>query len=131
MSSSNIRLALSLRDFANVRTCAATGAGKVTLCRTVLLAVAISTIMNHFGANFYPGNFTPLEAVEPAPRVTARDEIHKALIDLSRTPRGGLTGAIQHAMVPLECVARDVCGDERATFGEVINDNIPARFPQP
>jgi hypothetical protein len=36
ISSSSIRLALSLRAFAKVRTCEATFAGKLMLCRTIL-----------------------------------------------------------------------------------------------
>lgn len=71
-----------------------------------------------------------VEALEAAGRVTARDEIHEALIDLSRRPEADLTGAIQHAMAALECVARDVCGDERATLGEVIK-RYPGTIPKP
>jgi hypothetical protein len=71
-----------------------------------------------------------VEALEQAGRVTARDEIHEALIDLSRRPEADLTGAIQHAMAALECVARDVCGDEKATLGEVIK-RYPGTIPRP
>lgn len=71
-----------------------------------------------------------IEALEQTGRVTARDEIHEALIDLSRRPEADLTGAIQHAMAALECVARDVCGDERATLGEVIK-RYPGTIPRP
>jgi hypothetical protein len=71
-----------------------------------------------------------VEALEKAGRVTARDEIHEALIDLSRRPEADLTGAVQHAMAALECVARDVCGDERATLGEVIK-KYPGMIPKP
>lgn len=59
---------------------------------------------------------------------TARNEIHEALNDLSRRPEADVTGAIQHAMAALECVARNACGDEKATLGEVIKrykDLIP------
>jgi hypothetical protein len=71
-----------------------------------------------------------VEALEAAKRLTARDEIHEALIDLSRRPEADLTGAIQHAMAALECVARDVCGDEKATLGEVIK-RYPGVIPKP
>lgn len=40
-----------------------------------------------------------------------------------------LTGAIQHAMAALECVARDVCGDEQATLGEIIK-RYPGTIPK-
>lgn len=59
---------------------------------------------------------------------TARNEIREALNDLSRRPEPDVTGAIQHAMAALECVARNACGDEKATLGEVIKrykDLIP------
>src|ERR1035441_7177549 len=44
MSSSSIRLALSLRDLAKLRTWAATFAGKLTLCRTALFAILITPL---------------------------------------------------------------------------------------
>lgn len=53
-------------------------------------------------------------------RDTAAREIHEALGDLSRRPEPDISGAIQHAMAALECVARDVAG-EGATLGDVIN----------
>jgi hypothetical protein len=71
-----------------------------------------------------------VEALESTGRATARGEIHEALIDLSRRPEADLTGAIQHAMAALECVARDVCGDERATLGEIIKQ-YPGLIPKP
>jgi hypothetical protein len=71
-----------------------------------------------------------IEALEAKGRATARDEIHEALRDLSRRPNADLTGAVQHAMAALECVARDVCGDEKATLGEVIK-RYPDTIPKP
>src|SRR6267142_4209945 len=71
-----------------------------------------------------------INALEATGRMTARDEIHEALIDLSRRPSADLTGAVQHAMAALECVARDVCGDERATLGEIIK-RYQGRIPKP
>jgi hypothetical protein len=71
-----------------------------------------------------------VEALEMAGRTTARDEIHEALTDLSRRPEADLTGAVQHAMAALECVARDVCGDEKATLGEIIK-RYPGVIPKP
>ena len=53
-------------------------------------------------------------------RDTAAGELHEALRDLSRRPEPDLSGAIQHSMAAMECVARDVAGDG-ATLGEVIN----------
>ncbi len=63
-------------------------------------------------------------------RTTAQNEIREALCDLSRRPKADLTGAVQHAMAALECVARDVCGDEQATLGEIIK-KYPGTIPKP
>jgi hypothetical protein len=63
------------------------------------------------------------KVLESAGRTTASDEIHEALADLSRRPKPDLTGAIQHGMAALECVARDACGDPKATLGELIKKN--------
>lgn len=50
---------------------------------------------------------------------TAASELHEAISDLSRRPHPDRTGAVQHAMASLECVARDVCGST-ATLGDLI-----------
>lgn len=71
-----------------------------------------------------------VDALERSGRLTARDEIHEALADLSRRPQPDLTGAIHHATGALECVARDVCGDGKATLGEVIK-KYPGTIPKP
>lgn len=51
---------------------------------------------------------------------TARRELDEALKDLSRRPNPDLTGAVQHAMAAMECLAREVTGSEKATLGEII-----------
>jgi hypothetical protein len=51
---------------------------------------------------------------------TARNELHEALHDLSRRPSPDVTGAIQHSMAALECVAREACGDEKANLGDIM-----------
>lgn len=51
---------------------------------------------------------------------TARKELHEALCDLSRRPEPDVTGAVQHSMAALECVARVACDDEKATLGEIM-----------
>jgi hypothetical protein len=55
-----------------------------------------------------------------AGRSTAANEIHQALMDLSKRPESDLTGALQHALAALECVARDVTGDPKATLGAIL-----------
>jgi len=63
------------------------------------------------------------EALEARGRDTAANEIHQALRDLSRRPRPDLTGAVQHALASLECVARDVTGDPRSSLGDLLKHN--------
>lgn len=60
------------------------------------------------------------EALSADHRITAAHEIHEALRDLSRRPSPDLTGSIQHALAALECVARDITGDPKATLGAII-----------
>jgi hypothetical protein len=70
------------------------------------------------------------DALEEAGKATAASELHEALGDLSRRPDADVTGAIQHAMAALECVARDATGDQKATLGELIKRH-PDLFPRP
>ena len=50
---------------------------------------------------------------------TAANELHEALKDISRRPDADVTGAVQHAMAALECVAREVNGTNE-TLGKII-----------
>ncbi|MGA2260649.1 MAG: hypothetical protein ABSH28_04345 [Acidobacteriota bacterium] len=74
--------------------------------------------------------YVAVESLDAAGRNTARDEIHEALTDLSRRPKPDLTGAIQHGMAALECVARDACGDPKATLGDILKRH-PDLLPKP
>ncbi len=68
-----------------------------------------------------------------AGHMTASKELNQAISDLSRRPAPDPTGAIQHAMASLECVARQLTGDHKATLGKIMNDNrmlIPAPLDQ-
>ena len=51
---------------------------------------------------------------------TARNELREALGDISRRPEPDITGAIQHSVAALECVAREACGDKKATLGKIM-----------
>lgn len=51
---------------------------------------------------------------------TARNELREARYDLSRRPSADVTGAIQHSMAALECVAREACGDNKANLGDIM-----------
>jgi len=61
---------------------------------------------------------TAAELASNSGRDVARRELRESLHDLSRRPEPELTGSIQHAMAALECVARDVTGQENLTLGE-------------
>lgn len=84
----------------------------------------------------YRGDEGIAAAIEEAPQLlvatgrhTAASELHEAVKDLSRRPKPEVTGAIQHAMAALECVARDL-GASKDTLGTLINrDLLP--LPQP
>ena len=71
-----------------------------------------------------------LDTLEEEERATAHTELREALGDLSRRPEADITGAIQHAMAALECVARDITGDPKPTLGKILKDN-PNLLPRP
>jgi hypothetical protein len=70
------------------------------------------------------------EVLGAAGRDTVKGELREALADLSRRPAADLTGAVQHAMGALECVARDVTGDRKGTLGEILKRH-PGLIPKP
>jgi len=69
-------------------------------------------------------------ALETSQRPTAAKHLHEALQDLSRRPEADLPGAAYHAMGALECVARDLTGDAKATLGEILKRH-PGLLPKP
>jgi len=60
---------------------------------------------------------------------TATTEIKQAIADLSRRP-ADITGAIQHALACLECVAREASGNPKDTLGTLIKKS-PGIVPSP
>lgn len=68
--------------------------------------------------------------LEASNRPTAAKHLHEALQHLSRRPQADLPGAVYHAMGALECVARDLTGDAKATLGEAVKRN-PGLLPKP
>jgi hypothetical protein len=62
-------------------------------------------------------------------KMTAANELHEAIADLSRRPTPEVTGAIQHALAALECLARDV-GHSKDTLGALLRQH-PELFPSP
>jgi len=69
-------------------------------------------------------------ALEGTGRPTAAKHLHEALQDLSRRPEADLPGAVYHAMGSLECIARDLSGDSKATLGEILK-RYPGLLPKP
>jgi hypothetical protein len=69
-------------------------------------------------------------ALETSERPTAAKHLHEALEDLSRRPEADLPGAAYHAMGSLECVARDLTGDTKATLGDILK-RYPGLLPKP
>ena len=69
-------------------------------------------------------------ALEASQRPTAAKHLHEAREDLSRRPQADLPGAAYHAMGALECVARDLTGDPKATLGEILKRH-PGLLPKP
>jgi AbiJ N-terminal domain 4 len=69
-------------------------------------------------------------ALNASMRPTAAKHLHEALQDLSRRPQSDLPGAVYHAMGSLECVARELTGDSKATLGEVLKRH-PGLLPKP
>jgi AbiJ N-terminal domain 4 len=70
------------------------------------------------------------DALQVSERPTAAKHLHEALLDLSGRPQPNLSGAVYHAMGALECLARDVTGDPKATLGEILKRN-PGLLPKP
>lgn len=73
---------------------------------------------------------TAIKLTEQSKRSVARNELSEALKDLSRRPEPEVTGAIQHSMAALECIAKDVTNDQKLTLGAWIKNN-PDKFPTP
>lgn len=73
---------------------------------------------------------TAITVLADAGSRTAKLELHQAISDLSRRPEPDLTGAIQHAMAAMECVAREFCNEPQPTFGRLI-ERHPDMLPRP
>lgn len=73
---------------------------------------------------------TVVSVLEEAKLETAKTEIREALNDLSRRPIPDITGAIQHSLACLECVAREATGDSKSTLGDLMK-KFPGVIPTP
>jgi AbiJ N-terminal domain 4 len=92
--------------------------------------LADGRIVNRGSEEFEIGVETATAALEEAHCQTAGRELHQAIANLSRRPEPDLTGAIQHAMAAMECVAREYCDDPQPTFGKLMERN-PDMLPRP
>jgi AbiJ N-terminal domain 4 len=63
---------------------------------------------------------TARATLEESGRPSAGKEIHEALEALSWRPEPDLRGAVYHTMGSLECLARAITGDPRATLDEIL-----------
>lgn len=70
-----------------------------------------------------------VDVLESKGKSTSTHEILEAIKDLSKKPTADITGAIQHSLAALECVAREVVGSSD-TLGKLINNN-PEIVPKP
>lgn len=70
------------------------------------------------------------QQLDDSGRATAANELREATQDLSRRPFPDITGAVQHALAALECLARDVSGDSKSTLGALIKQR-PDLVPPP
>jgi hypothetical protein len=61
-----------------------------------------------------------LGVLERTGRQIAHEQLQEAMRDLSRVPEAEVTGAVQHAIAALECVARDLVGDPQITLGKLV-----------
>ncbi len=73
---------------------------------------------------------TVTSVLDTANLKTAKSEIREALSDLSRRPHPDITGAIQHSLACLECVARQYTGDMKSTLGDLMK-KFPGAIPIP
>jgi AbiJ N-terminal domain 4 len=73
------------------------------------------------GETFTAATTEAAQVLEDTGRATAANEIHEALRDISRRPTPDRTGAIQHAITALECTARDIAGEPKATLGARVS----------
>jgi hypothetical protein len=88
------------------------------------------TIASRGDAEFQMQTKTASETLNESGYRTAKHELEQALADLSRRPQADLTGAIQHAMAAMECVAREFCGEPQPTFGKLV-ERHPDMLPRP
>ena len=82
--------------------------------------IADGEIVYHRSAPFVETTPQAAEVLANTGLPAAANEIQEALRDIWRRPKPDLTGAIQHAVCALECIAREVTGKRNLTLGRLI-----------
>ena len=94
----------------------------------------VDGLIEYRGPESFESIIKSAQATEQASgHITASNELHQAIGDLSRRPSPDPTGAIQHAMASLECVARELTGDQKANLGDIMKRHgslLPAPLDQ-
>ncbi len=81
----------------------------------------VDGLVEYRGPESFESVIKSAQATEQASgHLTASKELHQAIGDLSRRPSPDPTGAIQHAMASLECVARELTGDQKSNLGDIM-----------
>jgi len=97
----------------------------------LLVRDGIGYVMNHGeisarGSEVFehaPG--VAVEALDEIGTTTASAEMQEAMRDISRRPPD-LTGAVHHSMNALECLAKQLTGNPKATLGQIVSKlNLP------
>jgi len=65
-------------------------------------------------------SFTDRMGIE-IPKPKTQNEIREALKDMSKRPTPDITGSVQHSVVALECLCREITGEKSLTLGKLIN----------
>jgi hypothetical protein len=71
-------------------------------------------------APFAAATTNAVEILTETGRPNAASEIREALRDISRRPNPDRTGAIQHSIAALECVAREIANEPGLTLGRLL-----------
>ena len=94
----------------------------------------VDGLIEYRGPESFESIIKSAQATEQASgHITASNELHQAIGDLSSRPSPDPTGAIQHAMASLECVARELTGDQKANLGDIMKRHgslLPAPLDQ-
>ncbi len=69
-------------------------------------------------------------ALATSDNASALTEMSEAIKDISRRPVADVSGAIQHSMAALECLARSATGDPKPTLGQLMKRHQDL-FPKP